>query len=55
MKKIKYLSNKAQEVEDRVLRFIGSTEDVDIINLVLSDHFREDYSLFINFLNIFSK
>ncbi|MFX1450515.1 MAG: hypothetical protein ACFFCM_06720 [Promethearchaeota archaeon] len=32
-----------------------STEDVDIINLVLSDHFREDYSLFINFLNIFSK
>ena len=29
MKKIKYISKAAEKVEDRVLRFIGSTEDVD--------------------------
>ena len=29
MKHIKYNTTKAEEVEDRVLRFIGSTEDVD--------------------------
>lgn len=29
MKHIKYYSQKAKEVDDRVLRFIGSTEDVD--------------------------
>lgn len=37
------------------LNEICSKEDVDIINLVLSDHFREDYSLFMDLLNVFSK
>ncbi|MFX0134893.1 MAG: hypothetical protein ACFFDN_14725 [Candidatus Hodarchaeota archaeon] len=32
-----------------------SKEDADMINLVLSDHFREDHSLFMDLLNIFSK
>ncbi len=37
------------------LNLLCSSQNVDIINLVLSDHFREDFSLFVDFLNLFSK